>query len=87
MEATTKYFWVKRIIDIDQLLQLNKSKIVIFTFLGKSEYLFEAITDTPLANWGVMAICCRVLLSAVLTYNALSDPKPTNSIGSPVPQA
>ena len=39
-------------------------------YLGReiAEYLFEAITDNTLLNLGAMALYCRVLLSAVLTY-------------------
>ena len=40
-----------------------------------TEYLFEATKDNPLSNWGVMAICYKILLSAVLT------PIPTVSSG------
>ena len=57
---------------LESLLQINKEGIRNKPYLKReiSEYLFAATTDNPLLNWGAMAIYCRALLSAVLTYNA-----------------
>ena len=49
-------------IEISRIARLNR--IVILKYKIKS----ILTTDNPLSNRGAMAICCRVLLSAVLNY-------------------
>ena len=34
----------------------------------------ELSTDNPMLNQGAKAMCCKVLLSTMLTYNVLGDP-------------
>ena len=56
---------------LERLLQIDKEEIRKKPYPKREieEYLFVATTENPLSDRGAMAIRCKVLLSAVLTFN------------------